>query len=388
MSTWQPIVDKFNAKLATWKGQFLSMGGRLTLINSVLSSLPLYYLSIMQLPSAVKKKLESIQRNFLWAGNGEKKKIHFVNWTTVCKPKSQGGLGILDLELKNRALLSKWLWRYANEPDYLWRIVVAAINKLNPSFMIPSGKVSNLSFLWKQISKPLLPGNNYHNFVISGFGHSLGNGTTISFWNDAWLENSTLSVLFPRIHALAVDKKASIASLGQWINDKWCWDIKLRRQPLSWEKNQWTNFRSFIEDIQPHRTDMDKVIWKHFTSGQYSSSSFYNSYQNSSDAVFEPWSYLWTGLAPPKTKTFCWQVLHGKLAVKATLHDRGIICREEATCPFCKAHLETPFHLFFNSFMAWEVWSLCCKKWCISWVSPGDVVSFFKAWMLMPLPNH
>ncbi|EOY12993.1 Uncharacterized protein TCM_031499 [Theobroma cacao] len=96
----------------------------------------------------------------------------------------------------------------------LWRIMVAAINKLNPSFMIPSRKVSNPSIFWKQISKPLLPGNNYHNFVTSRFGHSLGNGATISFCNDVWLENSTLAVIFPRIHALAVDKKATIASLG------------------------------------------------------------------------------------------------------------------------------------------------------------------------------
>ena len=42
---WQPIVTRFEVKLATWKQRTLSMGGRITLINSVLSALPIYLLS-------------------------------------------------------------------------------------------------------------------------------------------------------------------------------------------------------------------------------------------------------------------------------------------------------------------------------------------------------
>ena len=43
---WQPIIRKFEAKLAKWKQRSLSMGGRITLINSVLSALPIYLLSM------------------------------------------------------------------------------------------------------------------------------------------------------------------------------------------------------------------------------------------------------------------------------------------------------------------------------------------------------
>ncbi|XP_028216529.1 uncharacterized protein LOC114398545 [Glycine soja] len=42
----QPIIRKFEAKLAKWKPRSLSMGGRITLINSVLSALPIYLLSM------------------------------------------------------------------------------------------------------------------------------------------------------------------------------------------------------------------------------------------------------------------------------------------------------------------------------------------------------
>ena len=34
-----------------------------------------------------------------------------VNWPDVCKPKDQGGLGILNSKLFNIALMLKWIWR-------------------------------------------------------------------------------------------------------------------------------------------------------------------------------------------------------------------------------------------------------------------------------------
>jgi hypothetical protein len=37
------------------------------------------------------------------------KKIHLVNWNSICTPKNQGGLGVLNLSYMNDALLTKWL---------------------------------------------------------------------------------------------------------------------------------------------------------------------------------------------------------------------------------------------------------------------------------------
>lgn len=73
---WKPIVDVFDKWLSKWKGRSLSIGGRLTLIQSVLSSLPLYYFSIFRAPHKVLHQLEKIRRRFLWSGNAEEKKIN------------------------------------------------------------------------------------------------------------------------------------------------------------------------------------------------------------------------------------------------------------------------------------------------------------------------
>jgi len=44
------------------------MGGRITLINSVLAALPIYLLSFFKIPKKVVHKIVSIQRKFLWGG--------------------------------------------------------------------------------------------------------------------------------------------------------------------------------------------------------------------------------------------------------------------------------------------------------------------------------
>lgn len=46
----------------------------------------------------------------LWQGEHNSRKYHLVDWDTVCLPKDQGGLGVLDLRVTNICLLAKWLW--------------------------------------------------------------------------------------------------------------------------------------------------------------------------------------------------------------------------------------------------------------------------------------
>jgi hypothetical protein len=41
-------------------------------------------------------------------------------WNRICRPKDQGGLGIKVLELKNKCLLSKWLFKLLSE-EGIWQ---------------------------------------------------------------------------------------------------------------------------------------------------------------------------------------------------------------------------------------------------------------------------
>jgi hypothetical protein len=106
---WDFLLTKFEKRLQGCKGNMLSIGGQLTLLNSVLSSIPLYTLSIYKISQTVLDQIDKIRRRFLWQGaDGSKKKYFLVNWYRACLAKEFGGLGILDLKQMNIALMLKW----------------------------------------------------------------------------------------------------------------------------------------------------------------------------------------------------------------------------------------------------------------------------------------
>lgn len=95
-SDWGFLIDKFGKKLQNWTGQLLSIGGRLTLTNAVLSAVPLYALSLYKLPAKVSKQFDRIRCQFLWQGTGGiRKEYALINWRTVCLAKEFFGMGVL-----------------------------------------------------------------------------------------------------------------------------------------------------------------------------------------------------------------------------------------------------------------------------------------------------
>jgi hypothetical protein len=123
-SSWDEVVGKIERRLASWKRLYLSKGGRVTLIKNTLSNLPTYFLFLLPILSSVVSRIEKLHRDFLWGGIGEEFKFHLVYWSKVCSPIPSGGLGIRNLRIFNKALLGKWLWRYAHEREARWKSVV------------------------------------------------------------------------------------------------------------------------------------------------------------------------------------------------------------------------------------------------------------------------
>jgi len=109
ISIWNGVIEKVERRLASWKKLYLSKGGRVTLIHSTLSSIPTYYLSLFPIPMSVAKKLERLQREFLWSGLGDETKFHLVNWHRVYTPIKAGGLGVHNVINFNQTLVGKWI---------------------------------------------------------------------------------------------------------------------------------------------------------------------------------------------------------------------------------------------------------------------------------------
>ena len=121
---WDGVEERVRRRLALWKRQYISKGGRVTLIKSTLASMPIYQMSIFRMPKVVVRRIEKVQRDFLWGEGNMERKVHLVKWEVVCTDKEKGGLGLRKLALLNKALLGKWIWRYACEKNILWRQVI------------------------------------------------------------------------------------------------------------------------------------------------------------------------------------------------------------------------------------------------------------------------
>ena len=121
---WSLIVEKMECRLSGWKRVYLSKGGCLTLLKSILSNSPTYFLSLFPISAIVAKRIEKIQRNFLWGSSEEEFKFHLVNWEQICTPYPNGGLAIRYLRRFNKALFGKWSWRFAVERVAFGRPVV------------------------------------------------------------------------------------------------------------------------------------------------------------------------------------------------------------------------------------------------------------------------
>lgn len=182
---WELILDRMRKKLASWKGNLLSIGGRATLIKASLSSLPLYFMSIFPAPTGVIEKITQIQRTFFWSGSLDKKRLASAARYPMEFPKSLGGLGFGNLLHKNLGLLAKWIWRYLSEPQSLWRDVVSEKYKYEAPFSI-----SDLHIIphsggpWRSICAALLKHPTSKMLLLSSIRKKIGNGVNSFFWHD------------------------------------------------------------------------------------------------------------------------------------------------------------------------------------------------------------
>ena len=108
------IIERVQAKLQGWKANMLSMAGRVTLSQSVISAIPSYVMQGCVLPVRFLNHIDKINRDFLWGESDSGKKMHMVSWskiTKITKPKEKVGLGIQGTKGRNLTLAAKLYWR-------------------------------------------------------------------------------------------------------------------------------------------------------------------------------------------------------------------------------------------------------------------------------------
>jgi hypothetical protein len=119
-SQYSPLLHKLEATIQGWMGKHLTYAGRLELIKFVLYGMVQFWVSIFPMPCAVIRQITCLCRNFLWTGNTRRNKFALVAWKTVCLPKHEGGLGLLDIQVRNNCYIAKHLWNIHLKQDSIW----------------------------------------------------------------------------------------------------------------------------------------------------------------------------------------------------------------------------------------------------------------------------
>jgi hypothetical protein len=101
-----------------------------------------------------------------------------VKWHVVCRPKEFGRLGIINTQILNECLMTKWIWKLYNQKDYLWARLVRG--KYMQSEDLFRSRSDNGSQWWKSLHK-------IKHLFKKGVVHKIGNGKATQLWNDVLL---------------------------------------------------------------------------------------------------------------------------------------------------------------------------------------------------------
>ena len=132
-----------------------------------------------KLPLGLCHEIEAMVKKFFWGQQGDERKIHWVKWSELTKPKIEGGLGFRDLALFNDSLLAKQAWRLLQNEDTLFYRIFKARFFPHCSFMKAKELVFG-SYVWKSILKG-------REVIQIGARFQVGNGKSIKIWQHHWL---------------------------------------------------------------------------------------------------------------------------------------------------------------------------------------------------------
>lgn len=295
---------------------------------------------------------------------GGKKKVAWVNWVEICKPKESGGPGVKNLGGFNEALLGKWAWRLLEGKDALWARVLSSKygDFMENVVECRGGKVRDR--LWSSWWRDLVRLVGCRGWFGDGLSRVVGNGLSTKFWTVGWLGGLSLSELFPRLFSLEVDKNVVISDRFRLVEGVvvGCWEW--RRSLFVWEEELLADLVALLNRFILNASVEDRWTWKFAKDGVYSVRAGYEQRmrENSPDGwQSKEWAQLvWNRWAPTKINCFIWRLILDRLPTRPNLKRRHILNEEEEVwCPLCEDNKEeTVAHLFLECTFAEKVWKL------------------------------
>ena len=372
VNAWKEVINSVKARLSKWKMKTLSIGGRFTLLKSVLGSLPIYHMSIYRVPIGVLQELESIRSHFFNGNDISGRKASWVRWSNVLTAKAKGGLGVASLYALNRGLMLKWMWRFYTEKNSLWVRVVKAIHGNDGG--VGRNIVTGTRSCWLTIVKEarLLKEQGIDFFEFCKL--RVGDGSATVFWDDCWKDDRPLKAVFPRLYALELRKDICVKDK---LSDPSI-DFSFRRRTRGGEEQ--TQLDNLLESIGEVTLlpKADRFVWSLNNSQVYSVASMRSAIDDTRSSSISTVT-RWIKIMTIKIKIFERKVKMNALPSRFNISRRGIDIAS-LSCPLCDNGIETTNHLFFNCYLAKELIDKIVRWWNISY---GNISSYddWLAWV-------
>ncbi|XP_026416499.1 uncharacterized protein LOC113311932 [Papaver somniferum] len=208
-STVLGVAEMLQGRLARWIGKMLSFKDRITLIKSILSSIPIYNMSIYKWHVSVVKICERLIRNFLWTGYPYDRKCVTLKWDDTCAPLEEGGLGIRRLKVINKSLLMKMVWKIHTSDAEWARFMREKFCTVNGEWISGYKKSS----IWNGLKWVIDEVRQNTRWITC-------NDDQISVWRDAWIKEKPLVELYPNDEYIMQNASMKVVDLivdGEWL---------------------------------------------------------------------------------------------------------------------------------------------------------------------------
>jgi hypothetical protein len=335
-----PLVSKCERRLVNFSS-FLTEAGRLQLVNAVLTSLPTFTMCTFLLPKQIIKQIDKFRKHCLWRGSDlNNRKPCKAAWPLVCKPKIEGGLGVLNLKYQNESLLMKYLHKFFNRQSVPW--VQLVWDHYYSRDNLPSlNRPFRSSFWWRDILKLLVDYKKMAQINVN-------DGSTCFFWLDNW-NNGALYLTYPELFSFAKSSHTSLKSLvlSESLEEHF-------HLPLSVEAFQ--QYQILLTIIQSLQLNQDADIWSYVWGTSFFSSKHAYKQLVGHQQIHNSYRWLWISSCQNKRKVFFWVILSDRLSTRALLRRKGMYL-EDYNCVLCTLNSEEDLlHLLFHCPFAVACW--------------------------------
>lgn len=279
------------------------------------------------LPNSTIAKMDSIFSNFFWNGKDNKRKMNWIAWKNICKPKSIGGLGCLSNKNMNLISLARLCWKLDNGTMWASKIIHEKYvnNKEYPTIF------KRRSHIWNNIG---IGWDLYKNSIA----WKVGNGETINLWQDKWLFGENLRSL---VEGPLLPHERDLR-LGFIRNNDILNISSLDLPPKVLNKVRATTFTS--------NSDKTFFLWsKHNSFSSKAALEFIFGFPNDGS-----WDWIWKCPGHPKSRFFIWQSWWGRMPSNANINSRIPSFSKHST--FCPNSTEDMNHILKICPRSSKVW--------------------------------